>query len=91
MTEEELKRIVRETRLSNVSLFSDEPIWDLMNEIYCAGYLDGYNNTVGISNFVEYSIFDCHVCEYLNKNLDKICKRLDAIYEYQKGFSKAAK
>ena len=82
MTREELENIVRENKVSSELPCTDDPLLDLLKEIYYEGYCNSYNNTVLILQFFGAGNSGCGSDEFFGKNIDKIRRRIDAINEY---------
>ena len=48
MTKDEFNRIVGETKVSTLCSYSDDPLRDLLAEIYFEGFKDGFTHLKGI-------------------------------------------
>ena len=85
MKQEELQNIIRDTRVSSAIYSSGDPFRDLLSEIYFEGYQDGYNHLKDIIERQEPRIFGCGSSEFFAKNMDKIRRRTNAIFEAEGG------
>lgn len=79
LSEEEFDLIVRETKVSSLSVNHEDPLRDLMEEIYWEGYCDGYRHAIGILQRTGPSIFGSNADTFFKRNMSKIHKRVEAI------------
>lgn len=79
LSEDEFDQIVRETKVSSLSVNYGDPLRDLMEEVYWEGYSDGYRHAIGILQMTGPSIFGSNADEYFKKNMKKIRRRVEAI------------
>ena len=84
MTKDEFNRIVGETKVSTLCSYSDDPLRDLLAEIYFEGYRDGFKHIKGIVDNFEPRIFGCNSEKFFEKNMDKINRRVQAISDLEK-------
>ena len=78
-SKEEFDQIVRETKVSSLSVDHGDPLRDLMEEIYWAGYTDGYTHAIGILQMTGPSIFGSKADKFFEKNMLKIHRRIEAM------------
>lgn len=84
MTREEFEQIVSETRLGSINTFYNDNMRNLLEEVYHAGFQDGYSNAIfKLQLFEGRSIFAAADKEFFEKNSDKIKRRIEAIREYE--------
>ena len=86
VTKEQFDEIVSETRLGEIKTFYNDNMRNLLEEIYHAGFNDGYSNAIfKLQILGGRSIFAAGDREFFEKNEDKIKRRLAAIREYEEG------
>lgn len=84
MTREEFEQIVSETRLGSINTFYDDNMRNLLEEVYHAGFQDGYSNAIfKLQLFEGRSILAAADKEFFEKNGDKIRRRIEAIKEFE--------
>ena len=84
MTKEEFDNIVSETRLGSINTFYDDNVRNLLEEVYHAGFQDGFSNAIfKLQLFEGRSIFAAADKEFFEKNAGKINRRVAAIREYE--------
>ncbi len=82
MTKEVFDDIVRNNKVSSINSYSNDPLSDLLVEIYFEGYCDGYNHVINVARNLGPRIFGSGHREFVEKHIDNIRARLSAIEEY---------
>lgn len=84
MNKEEFDLIVSETRLGSMRTFYNDNMRNLLEEIYHAGFEDGFSNAIfKLQLFESRSILAASDKEFFEKNGDKIKRRIKAIREFE--------
>ena len=84
MNKEEFEKIVKETKVTGATINTGDPLQDLMSEVYWEGYKDGRQSAINLIQLVGPSLLSTRMREFLDGNMDRIHRRVDAIREHQK-------
>ena len=82
MTKEEFETIVRNNKVSSLCFSSNDPLSDLLVEIYFEGYCDGYNHVINVARNLGPRIFGSSHRKFIEERIKSIRARLSAIEEY---------
>ena len=85
LTKAKFDKVVQETRLSSLSCNHGDPLRDLAEEIYWEGYCAGYKRAAELLQTIRPRVFGSNADAFLDANIDRIHRRVDAIAEYQGG------
>ena len=87
MTREEYAQIVRANRFSSLTVNTDDPLRNTLEEIYWEGYKAGYCRAVDVLQMIGPGISSSGSKSFFQQNIDKIKCQLEAmrqIDDYEK-------